>query len=142
MGFPFAFIKSEIIKENLFDTNFFMYSEDEELNYRLSQKGYIPYYYSEAGVFHLIGGSSGDTFKRDRQIFASKLLFILKTKGVSYLRTYSFLLKVNICFDNFLNQKDEVLIKKNKMKLKWLNHYSKVLFSSKFKVLNTYSDGY
>ena len=141
LGFPFAFIKSEIIKENLFDTNFFMYSEDEELNYRLSQKGYIPYYYSEAGVFHLIGGSSGDTFKRDRQIFASKLLFILKTKGASYLRIYSFLLKVNICFDNFLNQKDEVLIKKNKMKLKWLNRYYKVLFSSKFKVLNTYSDG-
>ena len=78
LGVPFALIKTNIIKENQFDPNFFMYSEDEELNFRLSKKGYKPYYYSEAGVYHIIGGSSKDNLKRNRQIFASKLLFILK----------------------------------------------------------------
>jgi GT2 family glycosyltransferase len=140
LGFPFAFIKSEIIKENLFDTNFFMYSEDEELNYRLSQKGYIPYYYSEAGVYHIIGGSSSDNFKRNRQIFASKLLFILKIRGKAYLKLYILILKLNIKLDNLLNPKNEVLINQNKLKLSWLKKYTKVILSKEFTVLNTYLD--
>jgi len=140
LGFPFAFIKSEIIKENLFDTNFFMYSEDEELNYRLSQKGYIPYYYSEAGVYHIIGGSSSDNFKRNRQIFASKLLFILKIRGKAYLKLYILILKLNIKLDNLLNPKNEVLINQNKLKLSWLKKYTEVILSKEFTVLNTYLD--
>ena len=140
LGVPFAFIKSSLIKDNLFDEHFFMYSEDEELNYRLAKKGFNSFFYCETGVYHIIGGSSGNTFKRDRQIFASKLLFILKTRGKLYFWVYSLILRINMNFDNRLNSVDEDLITKNNLKLSWLRNYSKVIFSKNFKVLNTYSD--
>jgi len=140
LGVPFALIKTNIIKENQFDPSFFMYSEDEELNFRLSNKGYKSYYYSDAGVYHIIGGSSSDNFKRNRQIFASKLLFILKIRGKAYLKLYILILKLNIKLDNLLNPKNEVLINQNKLKLSWLKKYTKVILSKEFTVLNTYLD--
>ena len=140
LGVPFALVETKLIKDNLFDENFFMYSEDEELNYRLFKRGYKPFFYSGTGIYHIIGGSSGDTFKRDRQIFASKLLFILKTKGKLYFWVYSLILRINMNFDNRLNSVDEDLVTKNNLKLSWLRNYSKVIFSKKFKVLNTYLD--
>ena len=140
LGVPFAFIKSSLIKDNLFDEHFFMYSEDEELNYRLAKKGFNPFFYCETGVYHIIGGSSGDAFKRDRQIFASKLLFIQKTRGKAYLKLYILILKLNIKLDNLLNPKNEVLINQNKLKLSWLKKYTEVILSKEFTVLNTYLD--
>ena len=140
LGVPFAFIKSSLIKDNLFDEHFFMYSEDEELNYRLAKKGFNSFFYCETGVYHIIGGSSGNIFKRDRQIFASKLLFILKTRGKTYLKLYILILKLNIKFDNLLNSKNKALIDQNKLKLSWLKKYTKVILSKEFTVLNTYSD--
>lgn len=140
LGVPFALIKSKILKKIMFDEHFFMYSEDEELNYRLVKKGFSSFFYCETGIYHIIGGSSGDTFKRDRQIFASKLLFILKTRGKSYLLVYALILKLNIKFDNILNPDNEVLIDQNKLRLFWLKKYTKLLFSKEFTVLNTYLD--
>jgi len=140
LGVPFALIKSSVIKSNLFDENFFMYSEDEELNFRLAKKGFKPFFYSETGIFHIIGGSSGDSSKRDRQIFASKLLFIFKAKGRGYFWVYSLIVKLNIKLDNALNSSDKAFVEKNNLKLSWLKNYSKVILAKEFKVLNTYAD--
>lgn len=93
LGVPFALINTHLIKHDKFDEEFFMYSEDEELNFRLSKKGYKSYFYSGAGVFHHIGASSSNSVKRDLQIFYSKLQFIKKTKGSIYFWIYCKLLR-------------------------------------------------
>ena len=93
LGVPFALISSKLLKKDKFDEEFFMYSEDEELNYRLSKKGYKPYFFSETGVYHHIGASSKSSIKRDIQIFYSKLQFIKKTKGIIYFWIYCKLLR-------------------------------------------------
>ncbi len=92
LGVPFALIDSEIIKSFKFDEDFFLYSEDEELNFRLSKNGYSSFFFSGAGVYHHIGASSENNNKRDLQIFYSKLQFVKKAYGSLYFWIYCKLL--------------------------------------------------
>lgn len=102
LGVPYALIKkSTFIEVGGFDDDFFMYSEDKELNYRLSKKGYSNYFYAGTGIFHVNGGSSGFVEKRVRQISVSKWLFILKAKGHFYYWIFITLQFTNFIFDDF-----------------------------------------
>ena len=105
LGVPFALIQSKLLKENKFDEEFFMYSEDEELNYRLSKKGYQPFFFYETGVYHHIGASSENSEKRNLQIFYSKLQFIKKRGGTLYFWFYCKILQSSIKWTKKLNKK-------------------------------------
>ena len=104
LGVPFALIKSEVLKKTMFDEHFFMYSEDEELNFRLTKAGYKPYFFAGTGLFHIIGASCKNNLKKAKQIFCSKLLFILKSRGELYFNIYCLVLESGLKFDIYLNK--------------------------------------
>lgn len=106
LGVPFALIRSSVIKNDKFDPQFFMYSEDEELNYRLSKKGFKHFFFAETGVYHHIGASSNGNVKRDKQILISKFLFIYKSYSNLYLRFYNFIYNSTIYWNNKLHGKN------------------------------------
>ena len=138
LGVPFALIRTSIIQQFLFDENFFMYSEDEELNYRLSKAGYPAYLFSETGIHHHIGASSGSNTKRDRQIFYSKLLFLFKARGAFYFKVYCKILKSVYKWNKKLSgsSNDELV--------EWLNNAVRVIpeLAKSDKKLNCYSGEY
>lgn len=55
----FMFIKREALnKSGLLDEQFFMYGEDIDLSYRITQAGYNNYYYPECQIIHYKGEST------------------------------------------------------------------------------------
>ena len=136
LGVPFALIRTTIIQDFLFDENFFMYSEDEELNYRLSKAGYSPYLFCETGIYHHIGASSGFNSNRDRQIFFSKLLFLFKVRGSFYFKIYCGILKSVYKWNKKLSNKDD------SNKIEWINKALLLIpkLAQTDKKLNCYSD--
>lgn len=118
LGVPFALINSKIIKNDKFDEEFFMYSEDEELNFRLSKNGYSSFFFSGAGVYHHIGASSENNEKRDLQIFYSKLQFIKKAYGSLYFWIYCKLLNSSFKWNNKLDKNGY-----KSYKIKEINNY-------------------
>ena len=55
----FMFIRREALsKSGLLDEDFFMYGEDIDLSYRLTQTGYKNYYFSEIQIVHFKGKST------------------------------------------------------------------------------------
>ena len=50
--------KTALDKVGLLDDNFFMYGEDIDLSYRLTQAGYLNYYFSETSIIHYKGEST------------------------------------------------------------------------------------
>ncbi|HNV51874.1 MAG TPA: glycosyltransferase family 2 protein, partial [Tenuifilaceae bacterium] len=55
----FMFIKKEALnKSGLLDEQFFMYGEDIDLSYRITQAGYKNYYYPECQIIHYKGEST------------------------------------------------------------------------------------
>jgi N-acetylglucosaminyl-diphospho-decaprenol L-rhamnosyltransferase len=73
----------------LFDERFFMYSEDEDLCYRLRQKGWSICYTARASVQHRGGASATqDKFTNLRRFYESQLLFLVKYQGRRAARWY------------------------------------------------------
>jgi len=66
----------------LFDERFFMYSEDEELCYRLRKRGWVVCFCADGSVSHH-GGASSRFNKTDnlRHFFLSQMLFLSKHRG-------------------------------------------------------------
>ena len=120
LGVPFALVKSEVIKANQFDESFFMYSEDEELNLRLSKQDFKHFYYHESGVYHHIGASSSNSEVRQKQIFFSKILFIKKSRSNIYYWLYLKLLKSMYKWNDNLNNK-------NSKEVEWIEDCKKLV---------------
>jgi len=73
----------------LFDERFFMYSEDEDLCYRLRQKGWSICYTGRTNVQHRGGASaSHDKSANLRRFYESQLLFLAKYQGRRAVRWY------------------------------------------------------
>ncbi len=85
-------IKSHIFNEvGMFCNDYFMYSEDVDLCYRVHYAGYKCYYIGAAEVIHHGGGCS----KKEKEdnfgtvmMRESRFKFFLNTKGHSYARLY------------------------------------------------------
>lgn len=97
----FMFIRREALnRTGLFDEAFFMYGEDIDLSYRLTQSGFKNYYFPETSIIHYKGESTKKgslnyvrTFYQAMIIFARKHfqgrragLFIFMLQGAIYLR--------------------------------------------------------
>ena len=73
----------------LFDERYFMYSEDEDLCYRLKAAGWLVCYTAGCTVVHLGGGSSASYGVQMLQHFySSQMRFLLKWRGRSALSFY------------------------------------------------------
>ncbi|HLE17264.1 MAG TPA: glycosyltransferase family 2 protein [Syntrophales bacterium] len=94
-------IKRDVFeKVGLFSADYFMYSEDVDLCYKINEAGYKIYHVSDAKVIHH-GGRS--TSQKNENHFGAVLIresifnFLTKTKG----RTYAQLYKVSMTFIAF-----------------------------------------
>ena len=84
-------------KVGLLDETFFMYGEDIDLSYRITQGGYKNYYFPETRIIHYKGESTKKTsvnyvfvFYRAMEIFAKKHF------GNTWAKSFSFLINLAI----------------------------------------------
>ncbi len=89
-------------KVGLLDETFFMYGEDIDLSYRITQGGYKNYYFPETRIIHYKGESTKKTsvnyvfvFYRAMEIFAKKHF------GNSWAKSFSFLINLAIYIKAF-----------------------------------------
>ena len=89
-------------KVGLLDETFFMYGEDIDLSYRITQGGYKNYYFPETRIIHYKGESTKKTsvnyvfvFYRAMEIFAKKHF------GNSWAKSFSFLINIAIYLKAF-----------------------------------------
>ena len=94
--------KETLDKVGLLDETFFMYGEDIDLSYRITQGGYKNYYFPETRIIHYKGESTKKTsvnyvfvFYRAMEIFAKKHF------GNSWARSFSFLINIAIYLKAF-----------------------------------------
>lgn len=113
----FMMLSTDLIEEKklYFDEDFFMYSEDVELCYRIKQEGLKIVYFPEASIIHLNGGSNSIKESRSAQIIISEWLCILKTKGrLIYLILLLFTFS-NLILDSFFYKKSKFIKKTNEI---------------------------
>ncbi len=94
--------KETLDKVGLLDETFFMYGEDVDLSYRITQGGYRNYYFPETRIIHYKGESTKKTsinyvfvFYRAMEIFAKKHF------GQSGAKSFSFLINMAIYIKAF-----------------------------------------
>jgi GT2 family glycosyltransferase len=75
----FMMIKRAVFeKVNGFDETFFMYGEDIDLSFRISQLGYKNYYLGKISITHLKGGSTTYNYKYVDNFYGAMKLFVKK----------------------------------------------------------------
>ncbi|MDR0972018.1 MAG: glycosyltransferase family 2 protein [Bacteroidales bacterium] len=102
----YMFIRKEVLdKIGLLDEDFFMYGEDIDLSYRITQSGYKNYYFPKARIIHYKGESTKKTslnyvytFYNAMAIFASKHLSQKQTKIFSLFIKIAIWLKASFSF--------------------------------------------
>lgn len=79
----------------LFDERFFMYSEDEDLCFRLKQAGWSVCFCGEAAVIHY-GGASSALYRSEmlREFYVSQMRFLAKHRGQGAARCYAAAMKL------------------------------------------------
>jgi GT2 family glycosyltransferase len=75
----FMLIRRKVFETvGLFDEDYFMYAEETDFCYRARQLGYSTFFFPEASVIHLGGGSAQDSQKYFDQLHSALLLFLQK----------------------------------------------------------------
>ena len=75
----FMMVKRNVFeKVNGFDESFFMYGEDIDISWRITQQGYKNYYLGKISVTHLKGGSTIYNYKYVRDFYGAMKLFVKK----------------------------------------------------------------
>lgn len=92
----FIFIKTDILKRcNGFDTDFFMYGEDIDLSYRITELGYRNYYIPTP-IIHYKGESTKKNSMKYVRVFYEAMLIFFKKHYPHYGKVYSLLIKFAI----------------------------------------------
>jgi GT2 family glycosyltransferase len=87
----------------LFDEEFFMYSEDEDLCIRLRQHGWTICYTATATASHHGGAStSQNKFEMLRQFYRSQMQFLSKHRGRRAASVYAIALRTILCLKSWL----------------------------------------
>ena len=91
------FIPSDVLKDiGLFDPDYFMYSEESDLQFRMMKKGYNSFLIDGPKVVHESGGSFTSKTSNTRRLMLSigRLIFVRK----HYRKMYYFLFKSSFLF--------------------------------------------
>jgi GT2 family glycosyltransferase len=114
-----------MIRKDLFDRlkgfapDFFMYSEEAELEYRVRKAGYkivsVPY----ARIIHFVGQSSQNHIDKIKKTYASRIIFLQKTHSpIAIMITNAlsiFNIKLRLFVFTFLRNKEKIVL--------WSQHY-------------------
>lgn len=99
-------IRKKVLSETgMFDKDFFMYSEESELTYRIKQKGYKVISVPQAEIVHLEGKSSTFKEKKYHMFLESKYKYFYKTsdfkicKYIYYVSQIGYFLRFLITFN-------------------------------------------
>ncbi len=97
--------KKALDKVGLLDETFFMYGEDIDLSYRITQGGYKNYYFSDTSIIHYKGESTKKgslnyvyTFYNAMDIFAKKHLKKKQTKVFSLIIKFAIWARATVSF--------------------------------------------
>ncbi len=92
----FMFIKREALnKSGLLDEQFFMYGEDIDLSYRITQTGYKNYYYPECQIIHYKGESTKKGSLNYVLVFY-KAMIIFAKKHFKSNKASTFIILINL----------------------------------------------
>jgi GT2 family glycosyltransferase len=95
--------RSALDEVGTFDERFFMYSEDEDLCFRLRQRGWQVCFCGGGTALH-IGGASSQFHKSEllRQFYRSQMLFLSKHRGKGATFLYAVLMKTVLILKRWL----------------------------------------
>jgi len=137
----FMLIPKRVLQEvGLFDPDFFMYSEEMELCYRIAAKGYRIIYFDKEKVIHIHGASSDNKILAIRQNYLSNALLFLKVRGYWGYFLYHFIFILNNLF-NFIGM---WFVNKNYRKNYWQeqkNYFSNFVYYIKIPIFFTRKQG-
>lgn len=86
--------RSALDEVGLFDERFFMYSEDEDLCFRLKQSGWKICYSAAGAAFHRGAASSAQNrFEMLKEFYRSQMLFLFKHRGRASVAVFNFAMK-------------------------------------------------
>jgi len=89
--------KEALDKVGLLDETFFMYGEDIDLSYRITQGGYKNYYFADSNIIHYKGESTKKSSVNYVIVFYKAMaIFAEKHFTQSHARTFSFLIHLAI----------------------------------------------
>jgi O-antigen biosynthesis protein len=89
--------KKALDKVGLLDETFFMYGEDIDLSYRLTQSGYKNYYFADSSIIHYKGESTKKSSVNYVIVFYKAMaIFAKKHFSQSHARTFHFLIYLAI----------------------------------------------
>ncbi len=85
----FMFVRKKVLDiTGGFDERFFMYAEDIDLSYRITQAGFDNYYFPDVTIIHYKGESTQKDIKYIKQFYLAKSQFVKKHYGRGYILLY------------------------------------------------------
>lgn len=95
--------KETLDKIGLLDETFFMYGEDIDLSYRITQGGYKNYYYPDTTIIHYKGESTKKTSVNYVFVFyKAMVIFAKKHFSASFARSFGLFINIAIWFRAFI----------------------------------------
>lgn len=109
----FMLMRSETLnKTGLLDETFFMYGEDIDLSYRITQAGFNNYYFPETRIIHYKGESTKKgSLNYVFMFYNAMIIFAKKHFSQSNARLFSFLIKTAVYFRAMLSVVFRILLK-------------------------------
>ena len=94
----FMFIRKKVLDEiGLLDETFFMYGEDIDLSYRITQAGYKNYYFADTTIIHYKGESTKKhSTNYVRVFYKAMVIFAEKHYSGKHQRAFTFLINTAI----------------------------------------------
>jgi O-antigen biosynthesis protein len=101
----FMLLRRETLdKVGLLDEDYFMYGEDIDLSYRITQGGYKNYYYPETTIIHYKGESTRkSSVNYVKMFYNAMIIFARKHLSKGNARKYVILIRLAIYFKAFLS---------------------------------------
>ncbi len=110
----FMFMRKEALeKAGLLDETFFMYGEDIDLSYRITQAGFINYYLPET-IIHYKGESTDKGDVRYVRVFYKAMEIFYKKHYSTHSRVFAYLVQRAINFHANYSKKSWLLLPKKK----------------------------
>ncbi|MBN2635935.1 MAG: glycosyltransferase [Prolixibacteraceae bacterium] len=96
--------KSALEKTGLLDETFFMYGEDIDLSYRITQAGYKNYYFPETTIIHYKGESTKKgSLNYVKVFYNAMIIFSRKHFSSGKANAFTFIIQIAIYFRAFIS---------------------------------------